>query len=251
MKRMYVLLSGMIWMACQAPAFNPAEIIRKSIQYSGGRISDGRLEFTVSDRNYFYHRQGEVLSIGRTFSDSTASIRDLLNKKGFMRSVDSLTEILPDSLSSQLAETLSSEMMISLLPFSLEEYADQAINMGLDSIGQELLFHARIPLDAPSGSGRLDCWFNPDTNKLRFAATTRAAWGEGPWFYEAVDAQTTGGVRLSDYVRYQPVHDDFSHPSMKPHAIEQTFDSFGSLFSKGQLKLIDTLRLRDVKAELR
>lgn len=239
MKQICLLLFGLIWVACQPPGFNPEEVIHASVRFSGGRISDGRVEFRINDRKYLYARQGEVYSLERSFTDSTALVRDILNQKGFMRMVDSLTEILPDSAAQQLAETLKAEMRIAMLPFSIYDSATSAVALGLDSIGSELLFRIRVPLDPEAESEVLYCWFNPDSGEIRFAAYPHTAWGEGPWFYKAINHQTVGGIRFSEFIRYR--------------SAERTagIETLSRLFNQKQLMIADTIRLRNIKADLR
>lgn len=239
MKQIYLLLIGLIWVACQPPGFNPEEVIQASVRFSGGRISDGRVDFQINELKYRYARQGEDYSLERSFADSTALVRDILNKKGFMRMVDSLTEILPDSAAQELSETLEAEMRIAMLPFSIDSYAATAVALGLDSIGSELLFRIRVPLGTDSEPEVLHCWFNPDSSELRFAAYAHTAWGDGPWFYEVINHQTAGGVRFSDFIRY--------HPAKRSAGV----DALNQLFNEKQLMVADTIRLRNIRADLR
>jgi hypothetical protein len=211
---MRLLILCCCWLvACSAPEPDAGQIVADAIRVQGGeRLQNCRVEFDFRDKHYVVERNGGIFRYRRMFSDSTGTIVDVLDNRGFVRRINGRIHKLTPEDSAAFANALNSVVYFALLPMPLGDPAVQLRKLPDGTIKGEPYYKIEVTF-SPDGGGQdyedvFVYWFHKRHKTLDYLAYRFHVNGGGMRFREAIHPRVVSGVRFADYRNYKPMRSD-------------------------------------------
>ena len=222
--------------ACKPTAQN---IVDEAIEAHGGKkYKDVEVAFDFRDKHYVLKKQGETFHYERHQTDSTGTLIDVLDNKGFSRTLNNKNVVVADSMAKKYTESINSVAYFFWLPEPLNDPAVQKELKGEVTIKGQKYDQIFVTFRAEGGGNDHDdqflYWINKTTKTVDYFAYSYARNGGGIRFREAFNCQTKNGIRFCDYRNY-----GFEH-------LENSLESLPTLFEEGKIPLASTIENKNV-----
>jgi len=226
------------------PDTRAGEIMREVFAAHGsGRLDQSSVRFNFRGRWYEARRDGGQYAYVRTFRDSSGrKVRDVLSNDGFYREIDGERVHLTEKKRAAYSRSVNSVIYFALLPYFLADPAAQMEYLGEARIDGQPYHKIGVTFRRAGGGEDFEdefvYWFHRDRRTMDYLAYNYQRDGGGARFREAYNVRTIKGVRLADYVNYQP--------KTETRAV-RTFDS---LFVNDGLKELSRIELDSIEIQL-
>ena len=217
---------------------NPAQgIVDRAIETHGGSAYDAfELAFDFRDRHYTASQKDGQYVYTREFTDSTGSIKDVLDNNGFMRYRNNQTVELSDEREGAFTRSVNSVIYFALLPHGLNDPPVNKQFVKETTIDGEPYNLVRVTFDVHEG-GHQDIylyWFHRDNHTMDYFAYSYETDGGGIRFRKAVNPRKKGGILWQDYMNYRP--EDETVP----------IDSLEEMFVSGKLRKLSEIKMENI-----
>ena len=216
-------------------------IVDKAIEAHGGeRFENMRLAFDFRDKHYTLERKGDRFTYTREFPDSIGQVKDVLYNEGFYRLIDGDTVSLTEKRKKAYGNSVNSVHYFALLPFGLNDPAVNKAYAGKTEVKGKPYHLIRVTFDEEGGGVDFEdqflYWINASTYTVDYLAYSfQSVDGVDFRFREAKNPREIGGIRFQDYLNYNPKSNDVS------------LDNLEDLYERGQLEVLSTIDLEDIK----
>lgn len=233
----YVLLCLSFYSCGDQEAQN---IVDAAIERHGGKAYQSfEMEFDFRNMHYTASRKGGLFTYTREFTDSTGSIKDVLNNTGLIRYHNDSILSISGERRAAFSRSVNSVIYFALLPFGLNDDAVNKAWIAETTIKGESYDVIRITFDKQGGGDDHEdvflYWIHQKNNTMDYLAYSYETDGGGLRFREAINPRNIGGIRFQDYVNYKP--QDESIP----------LEILDSLFVSGKLKILSQISLENLQ----
>ncbi len=239
MKFSIVLLAFVI-ISCSSGKNDAQKIIDKAIHTAGGdKFLNSTIEFDFRDRHYTTRRDGDNFSHERVFQDSTDTIHDFLNNKGFYREINNQKVDVPDSMAVKYARSVNATIYFALLPYGLNDEAVQKKFMGNTTIDDQPYFIVEVSFKEEGGGEDFNdvflYWIHEENYTMDYLAYLYYTDGGGLRFRNFYNRRSVNDILFQDYINYKPKND------------AATITELEDLYKKGELEEFSRIELKDIK----
>lgn len=214
-------------------------IVDAAIAAHGGPAYESfLLEFDFRGRHYSAARKGGIFRYTREFTDSTGTIKDVLDNEGFTRYRNGVPVSLSRERRGAYMRSVNAVIYFTLLPFGLND--DAVIKEWIEETSVEGQPYNLIRVTfKPSGGGddHQDVflyWFHKEKHTMDYLAYRYETDGGGLRFRKAVNPQRIGGILLQEYINYRPENESIP------------IEDLQQMFEAGSLKKLSEIRMDNV-----
>ena len=208
MPRFASCLSVLLLLVLVACDEQPGEaILDRAIERHGGEVLDHAVvEFDFRDAHFIVRRDGGTFQYERHYTDSTGTVREVLNNDEVIREVDGERVSLPEDERRQVETAVNSVVYFALLPYFLDDPAVQPRYLGTTTIDGEPYHEIEVTFRQEGGGrdweDRFVYWIQRERSTMDYLAYRFHVDGGGTRFRKAYNIRTVGGVRFADYENY-------------------------------------------------
>lgn len=246
MKYLLVLILAIFVISCQEEKeqISAEEIITKTIEIAGGDFyKRATIEFKFRDHNYKSTRNGGEFQLERTISDSTGTLRDVVNNTGYQRFKNDTLATVPDSMAVRYSSSVNSVHYFSHLPYGLNDKAVSKKLVGDAEIKGESYYQLKITFQQEGGGAdhhdEFLYWIHKEKYTIDYLAYKFLVNDGGIRFREAFNPRIIQGIRFVDYNNYKI--DDFT----------TDLCNLDELFEGGELDFLSTIKTEDIKVDVK
>ena len=230
-----------IFSGCEQPS-EAQRIVDSAIEEHGGdRYKEAKISFDFRDRHYTYERDGGLYTYTREFTDSTGSVKDVLNNDGFHRLINGNTAELTDERKNAFSSSVNSVIYFALLPYGLNDPAVKKEYIGQTAIEGKDYHLIRVSFAEEGGGEDFNdeflYWINTQTNTVDYLAYSYNTDEKGVRFRKAMNPRKLGGILFQDYVNYKPARE------------EVPLEALESLYKEGALEELSKIELQNIQVE--
>lgn len=238
--KIYLLIFTVVFSSCTTFLTDPQKIIDKSIKAAGGdKYLKSTIEFDFRNRHYVAKRDGGSFSYERIFKDSMGTIRDIVSNKGHVREINSMIEVLPDSMSVKYTASTNSVIYFALLPYGLNDHSVQKKYLGDTMIENQIFYKVEITFTQEGGGEDFQdvfhYWINREDFTIGYLAYSFNENDETSLrFRKAINPRKVTSIQFYDFINYKPKSN-----SVKMEELEL-------LFTKGELEELSKIELQNI-----
>lgn len=246
MKYLIILILAVFVTSCQEEKeqISAEEIITKTIEIAGGDFyKRATIEFKFRDHNYKSTRNGGEFQLERTISDSTGTLRDVVNNTGYQRFKNDTLATVPDSMAVRYSSSVNSVHYFSHLPYGLNDKAVSKKLVGDAEIKGEPYYQLKITFQQEGGGAdhhdEFLYWIHKEKYTIDYLAYKFLVNDGGIRFREAFNPRIIQGIRFVDYHNYKI--DDYT----------TDLCNLDELFEEGKLDFLSTIKTEDIIVEVK
>ncbi|EAR15830.1 DUF6503 family protein [Robiginitalea biformata] len=245
MKYVFLILIPVMIMGCRGEKaqadLSAQEIVDRAIEVAGGdRYRESAIQFAFRDRDYVSFRENGKRVLRRITTTDTAVITDSKIGNAFQRLVNDTLQILPDTTSNRLANSVNSVHYFAYLPYGLNDRAVNKELLGRVKLEDSMYYKIRVTFDQEGGGEDFEdvfiYWFHTETFRPDYLAYEYHTDGGGQRFRVAYNDRSVGGIRFQDYRNYKPL-------------VAAPIAAIDSLYTAGKLELLSVIELEDVRVD--
>lgn len=210
LKSILITIGLLILVACSSEPKMAEEVIDMSIHaYGGEKMYRSDIEFDFRDKHYRALYDNGVMSYERMFDDdSLGYVHDVLNNDGFTRAVNGKAVELDDEWTGRYSRSVNSVIYFFRIPFNLNDPAVNTKLLGVEDILGKDYYKVRITFDQEGGgedySDSFVYWFNKENFYIDYFAYSYSTDGGGKRFRVTMNPREVNGLRVVDYINYEP-----------------------------------------------
>ena len=240
MRFKFLLLTLLLCHCNQDSAPKVDQIIEKSILSHGvNQFKNIHLTFDFRDYSYSLKRDKTKTVFSRSTQKENTIIKDvLINSKVLKRTINTVPEILSDSLKKMYSESLNSVMYFFQLPHVLNDNAVIKKYLGSTSIKGEPYHCVKITFSEDGGGidfqDQFHYWIHQSKFTIDYFGYNYQTSGGGTRFREAINRRKIDDILFQDYNNFKP---------------KQRFvalDSLPHLFENGQLSKVSIIENNNI-----
>lgn len=217
------------------------KIVDASIEAHGGKnFEDSKIEFDFRSIHYTIFKSPTAYEYIREFTDSTGTVRDVLNNSGFIREVNGVKiDTLLEERIGAFSRSINSVAYFAFLPYGLNDAAAVKTYLGESEIKGEK-YHLIQVTFVPEGGGEhyedvFLYWIGVDDFYLDYMAYDYHTDGGGVRMREVSGVSEVGGIRFQNYLNLKP--EDKNTPVAKMQ----------ELYISGKLEVLSAIDLENIQ----
>ena len=245
MKNVFLLLLAVLLISCQQEEeLSEADrIIAQAIEKAGGeKYENAIIEFQFRENFYTSNRKEGLYELTRLRKDSLGQIEDILTNEGIRSIREEKEVVMPDSVSTAIAESVNAVHYFVQLPFGLQNDAVITELVGQDTINNKIYHEIKVTFKQEGGGADHEdvymYWIEKDDLTVDYLAYRFFVNDGGIRFRKAVNPRMVNGIRFVDYENYKT--EDLSTP----------LKNLDDLFQKGQLIKVSQIENEILKVEI-
>jgi hypothetical protein len=220
-------------------ANDPIQLVNALIATHGGeQYNQMHMRFDFRDKQYTISKNNGVFLYERRFVKNTDTIIDQLSNSGFQRTVNGNPLEVSKEKSNLYGNALNSVVYFALLPYGLNDAAVNKHYLGDVEIANVRYDKVKVTFNEEGGGNDFEdvfvYWINQQTHTLDFLAYNFHVNGGGQRFRSAFQQRTVGGIRIQDYINYQP------------KTTAQAVEELDVLFINNELEELSRIELKNV-----
>ncbi len=240
MRFRFLLLTLLLCHCNQVSVPKVDQIIEKSILSHGvNQFKNIHLTFDFRDYSYSLNRDKTKTVYSRSTQKENTIIKDvLINSKVLQRTINTVPEILSDSLKRVYSESLNSVMYFFQLPYVLNDNAVIKKYIGSTLIKGQPYYTVKITFSEDGGGvdfqDQFHYWIHQSKFTIDYFAYNYQTSGGGTRFREAINRRKIDDILFQDYNNFKP---------------KQRFvalDSLPHLFENGQLSKVSLIENNNI-----
>ncbi len=219
-------------------------IVDKSIEAHGEKIYEtAKIDFDFRNIHYSIFKNQSAFEYTREFTDSTGTVRDILNNSGFVRTVNGTKiDTLTEERIGAFSRSINSVAYFAFLPYGLNDAAAVKTYLGETEIKGEKYHLIKVTF-VPEGGGEhyedeFLYWISTEDFFIDYMAYSYHTDGGGVRMREVSGVQDVGGIRFQNYL------------NLKPEDKNTPVEDMQALYSGGKLELLSEINLENIKVEV-
>lgn len=220
------------------------KIVDKSIDAHGGKTYEtAKIDFDFRNIHYSIFKNQNSFEYTREFTDSTGTVKDVLNNSGFVRTVNGAKiDTLPEERIGAYSRSVNSVAYFAFLPYGLNDAAAVKTYLGETDLKGEKYHLIKVTFAKDGGGDDFDdeflYWIGTDDFFIDYMAYSYHTDGGGVRMREVSGVQEVGGIRFQNYL------------NLKPKDTDTPVEEMQALYSSGQLELLSEINLENIKVEV-
>lgn len=243
-KPLYVLsiLISSLFTSCDSLT-EAEKIVDKSLEAHGGKLYEtAKIEFDFRNMHYSIFKNQNAFEYIREFTDSTGTVKDVLNNAGFVRTVNGVKiDTLPEERIGAFSRSVNSVAYFAFLPYGLNDEAAIKTYLGETDLKGEKYHLIKVTFAKNGGGDDFDdeflYWIGAEDYFIDYMAYSYHTDGGGVRMREVSGVQEVGGIRFQNYL------------NLKPEDNNTPVEEMQALYSSGQLELLSEINLENIKVE--
>lgn len=196
--------------SCEPAPLTAQDIIDAAIERAGGeRYRRSIITFDFREHSYRIRREGGLFEYTRfTYLSTDSTLRDVLENYGFKRFLNDSMISVPDSMAAEYQSSVNSVAYFFSLPYGLNDLSVKKELVGSKTIAGKDHYKINVWFDEQGGEDHQDVfyyWIDKDSFHIQYLAYSFQADGGGMRFREAYNPRVIQGIRVVDYINYQPL----------------------------------------------
>jgi hypothetical protein len=243
MKRIFqstaLLIITLIWSSCDQRT-EAEKIVDASIEAHGGKTYEqSKIDFDFRNIHYTIFKTPSAFEYIREFTDSTGTVKDVLNNSGFVRTVNGIKiDTLTEERVGAFSRSINSVAYFAFLPYGLNDAAAMKTYLGEAEIKGEKYHSVKVTF-VPEGGGEhyedeFLYWFGMEDHLMDYMAYSYHTDGGGVRMREVSAVDEVGGIRFQNYLNLKP--EDKNTP------VEKMLE----LYNSGNLELLSEIKLENI-----
>lgn len=211
--------------------------------YGGQRYESAKIEFDFRNIHYSIFKNETGFEYSREFSDSTGTIRDLLDNAGFLRTINGdKIDTLSEERIGAFSRSVNSVAYFAFLPFGLNDSAALKTYLGETVLKGETYHLVKVTFAKEGGGDDFDdeflYWIGLEDYYIDYMAYSYHTDGGGIRMREVRDVQEVNGIRFQNYL------------NLKPEDKNIKVEEIQALYERGELELLSEINLENIKVEM-
>lgn len=211
--------------------------------YGGQRYESAKIEFDFRNIHYSIFKNETGFEYSREFSDSTGTIRDLLDNAGFLRTINGVKiDTLSEERIGAFSRSVNSVAYFAFLPFGLNDSAALKTYLGETVLKGETYHLVKVTFAKEGGGDDFDdeflYWIGLEDYYIDYMAYSYHTDGGGIRMREVRDVQEVNGIRFQNYL------------NLKPEDKNIKVEEIQALYERGELELLSEINLENIKVEM-
>jgi hypothetical protein len=219
------------------------KIVDESIEAHGGdAFNNSLIEFDFRAIHYTIYKTESEFEYIREFSDSTGTVKDVLNNSGFVRTVNGTKiDTLTEERIGAFSRSVNSVAYFVFLPYGLNDASARKKLLGETTLNGKEYDMIKVTFEQEGGGKDYDdefiYWIGKDDKYVDYIAYSYLTDGGGVRFREVSDEIQVGGIRFQNYLNFKP--DDKNTP----------VDKMEALYVSGDLELLSEIILKNIEVK--
>ncbi|RIW17389.1 hypothetical protein D0X99_06555 [Algoriphagus lacus] len=219
------------------------KIVDAAIEAHGGKAFEtSKIDFDFRNIHYTIYKTPTAYEYIREFTDSTGTVKDVLNNAGFVRTVNGTKiDTLTEERIGAFSRSVNSVAYFAFLPYGLNDAAAVKTYLGETELKGEKYHLVKVTFQPEGGGEHYEdeflYWFGKDDYLMDYMAYSYHTDGGGVRMREVSGVTEVGGIRFQNYLNLKP--DDKNTP------VEKMQD----LYISGKLEKLSEIILENIRVE--
>ncbi|GAA0879077.1 hypothetical protein GCM10009119_20450 [Algoriphagus jejuensis] len=219
------------------------KIVDASIEAHGGEnFAGSQIEFDFRDKHYTIHKTPSAFEYIREFSDSTGTVKDVLNNAGFVRTVNGVKiDTLTEERIGAFSRSVNSVAYFAFLPYGLNDDAAVKTFLGETEIKGKKYNMVKVTFAQQGGGEHFEdeflYWFGTEDSLMEYMAYSYHTDGGGLRMREVSGKSEVGGIIFQNYLNLKPADEKIPVEMMQ------------ELYLAGKLEVLSEINLENITVQ--
>ena len=210
--------------------------------HGGGVFENSKIDFDFRNIHYTVYKTPTAFEYIREFTDSTGTIKDVLNNSGFVRTVNGAKiDTLTEERIGAFSRSVNSVAYFAFLPYGLNDAAAIKTFLGETEIKGEKYNMVKVTFQPEGGGEHYEdeflYWFGKDDYLMDYMAYSYHTDGGGVRMREVSGVTEVGGIRFQNYL------------NLKPEDKNTPVEKMQDLYVSNNLELLSEIVLENIQVE--
>ncbi len=219
------------------------KIVDLSIAAHGGKaFENSKIDFDFRNIHYTIYKTPKAFEYIREFTDSTGTVKDVLNNTGFTRTVNGAKiDTLTEERIGAFSRSVNSVAYFAFLPYGLNDEAAIKTYLGETELEGEKYHLVKVTF-VPEGGGEhyedeFLYWFGQEDHLMDYMAYSYHTDGGGVRMREVSGVMEVGGIRFQNYL------------NLKASDEKTPLDMMEELYTSGKLGKLSEINLENIRVK--
>ncbi|WP_026950382.1 DUF6503 family protein [Algoriphagus mannitolivorans] len=219
------------------------KIVDAAIEAHGGKAYESsKIEFDFRNIHYVIYKTPNEFEYTREFTDSTGTVKDVLNNSGFVRTVNGIKiDTLSEERIGAFSRSVNSVAYFAFLPYGLNDVAALKTLLGETEIKGKKYDVVKVTFQQEGGGDHFEdqfiYWFGKEDHLMDYMAYLYYTDGGGIRMREVSDVIEVGGIRFQNYL------------NLKPEDKNTPLEKMEELYVSGKLEKLSEINLENIRVE--
>jgi hypothetical protein len=219
------------------------KIIDSAIEAHGGKsFETSKIDFDFRNIHYIIFKSPTAYEYIREFTDSTGTVKDVLNNAGFVRTVNGAKiDTLPEERIGAFSRSVNSVAYFAFLPYGLNDPAAVKSYLGETELNGEKYHLLKVTFQPEGGGEHFEdeflYWFGKEDFVMDYMAYSYHTDGGGVRMREVSGVTEVGGIRFQNYL------------NLKPEDKNTPVEKMQELYISGNLEKLSEIVLENIRVE--
>lgn len=239
-----LMIGAITWTMISCDSRTEAEkIVDAAIEAHGGKAYESsKIEFDFRNIHYVIYKTPNEFEYTREFTDSTGTVKDVLNNSGFVRTVNGVKiDTLSEERIGAFSRSVNSVAYFAFLPYGLNDEAALKTLLGETEIKGKKYDVVKVTFQQEGGGDHFEdqfiYWFGKDDHLMDYMAYLYYTDGGGIRMREVSDVIEVGGIRFQNYL------------NLKPEDKNTPLENMEELYVSGKLEKLSEINLENIRVE--
>lgn len=219
------------------------KIVDAAIEAHGGEAYEkSKIEFDFRNIHYVIYKTPDKFEYSREFTDSTGTVKDVLNNSGFLRTVNGVKiDTLTEERIGAFSRSVNSVAYFAFLPYGLNDAAAIKTLLGETEIKGKKYDLIKVTFQQDGGGDHFEdqflYWFGKEDHLMDYMAYLYYTDGGGIRMREVSEVLEVGGIRFQNYL------------NLKPEDKNTPLENMEELYVSGKLEKLSEINLENIRVE--
>lgn len=219
------------------------KIVDAAIEAHGGKAFEtSKIDFDFRNIHYTIYKTPSSYEYIREFTDSTGTVKDVLNNAGFVRTVNGTKiDTLTEERIGAFSRSVNSVAYFAFLPYGLNDAAAVKTYLGETELKGEKYHMVKVTFQPEGGGEHYEdeflYWFGKDDFLMDYMAYSYHTDGGGVRMREVSGVTEVGGIRFQNYL------------NLKPEDKNTPVEKMQDLYISGNLEKLSEIILENIRVE--